>query len=568
MGGARAWAAATLLVSVGCQPPVADERSSGAIEGVVVDALTEQPLVGARVRLRGRPDGVQTDDEGRFVLVAPVGEHLLLLDREGYLQGERAHVRVHPGERTPVDPRLFSARPRDADVRAYFARQPARRHAHPAHEPSAPPLEDDAGDVGRAVLPLDGLPETIRVWRAAGTPLRPTSSNGWADRSCDPEAVVQELPREEYVKGVLPHEWIPSWHPESLRAGAIAARTYAVRWAMRGGRWRCADVDDGTVTQVYRDDRSARASEAVDATAAMVVTRDGNVISTEYSAENADPTVHGVAEPTCAGTTRFGHGRGMCQWGTHRWASSICANPPCDFGPFGDAPKDHVWLVEHYYPGATLEGGEPAVPCAVLGPDGGVLEEDGPCFDRFGPAAYWRSVPGAGHGGHLLWTNAFEASSPSNWGRWRIHVEEPSTFRVAVFVDPEWGVWTETRYVVAHADGETTVTVDQGSSAGWVELGVFAFEERGSVRVEDSSPTRVPAEQRIVADALRLAPVLGEDAGLPADGGIESARLADDRPEEERRRRLTGCIASPPGEAPWALLGAPLAVLLARRRGR
>ena len=35
------------------------------------------------------------------------------------------------------------------------------------------------------------------------------------------------IPFDEYIAGVLPHEWIPSWHDESLRAGSLAIRTYA-----------------------------------------------------------------------------------------------------------------------------------------------------------------------------------------------------------------------------------------------------------------------------------------------------------------------------------------------------
>ncbi len=566
MGGRwpRARAAAVMLLALaGCQSPVGLD---GQVEGVVVDALTDRPLEGVRVRTWGRPDGVRTDAAGRFLLPVPPGEHLLVLDREGYLEGQRAHVRAQGGGTTEVDPRIFPAAPRDEDIQAYFARQPVRRHAHPAHEPPEPPqVEDAGGDVSAARVALDGLPEVIRVWRSNGTPLQPTSANGWADRSCDPEAVVQVIPREEYVKGVVPHEWIPSWHPEALRAGAIAARTFAVRWALRGGRWDCADVDDGTVTQVYRDDRNARANEAVDATSAMVVTRDGQVISTEYSAENSDPTAHGVAEPTCTGTDRFGHGRGMCQWGTHRWASSICANPPCDFGALGDAPKDHVWLVEHYYPGSAIEVGEPPVPCTVLGPEGGVLDDDGPCFDRYGPSTYWRTEA-AGQGGSLYWTNAFQASAPSNWARWRVVVSEPSTYRVAVYVDPAWGVWGQTRYVVTHAGGESAVVVDQGASEGWIELGVFDFDGEGSVRVEDDYEVAVPADQRIVVDALRLAP------DLPMMGGPDGGAVGlDDRAREAERRRLAGgCSAGGTGaRASWMLaLAALFALVLRRQRTR
>src|SRR5689334_2330340 len=59
-------------------------------------------------------------------------------------------------------------------------------------------------------------PATIRVWRRA--------VDG-STSSCSGRVDTIEL--EDYVKGVLPHEWVPAWHPEALKAGAIAIRTYA-----------------------------------------------------------------------------------------------------------------------------------------------------------------------------------------------------------------------------------------------------------------------------------------------------------------------------------------------------
>ncbi|MEZ4474269.1 MAG: SpoIID/LytB domain-containing protein [bacterium] len=161
---------------------------------------------------------------------------------------------------------------------------------------------------------------------------------------------VDVIPLEEYVRGVVPHEWIPSWHLESLKAGAVAARTYAANWVLNGGKYDCADVDDTARSQVYADDRNARADDAVRATACEVVTRDGAMINAEYSAENSDPTEFGVSEPLCSGRARNGHGRGMCQWGTQRWADQ--------------RGQTYRWMVEHYYPGATVGNG-----CADPRPD-------------------------------------------------------------------------------------------------------------------------------------------------------------------------------------------------------
>jgi hypothetical protein len=172
-------------------------------------------------------------------------------------------------------------------------------------------------------------PATIRVWRR-GIDKSTASCSGRVD----------VIPFEKYVKGVLPHEWIRSWHTESLKAGAIAIRTYAANWVRAGGKYTCADLDDTTASQVYKDDFFAVTNSAVDATANTFVMKNGAPVFAEYSAENGHPTAWNISDPLCAGKTRFGHGRGTCQWGSQRWASQ--------------SGKSHTWILEHYYPGSAV----------------------------------------------------------------------------------------------------------------------------------------------------------------------------------------------------------------------
>jgi hypothetical protein len=175
------------------------------------------------------------------------------------------------------------------------------------------------------------MPDSIRIWRRA---LDGSTS------SCSGR--VDVIPFEKYVRGVLPHEWIASWDGQALRAGAVAIRTYAAAWVAAGGKYDCADLDDTTASQVYRDEFDARTDAAVNATAGVYLVKDGEVVFAEYSAENGDPTEFGVEEPLCSGQVVNGHGRGTCQWGTERWAS--------------EKGKNWKWIAQHYYPGATLAG--------------------------------------------------------------------------------------------------------------------------------------------------------------------------------------------------------------------
>ncbi|MEZ4327449.1 MAG: SpoIID/LytB domain-containing protein [Polyangiales bacterium] len=568
----------------------------GVVHGVVVDPIHERPVPGVRVSAHDMGEAT-TDAEGRFSLTLPAGTHTLWFAGDDILSGTRERVHVRAGKEVTVEADVFPRVPSETAIHAYFARRGPRHHDHPAYvdpdaartppadavPPSASPGTGDGGDehtdpgtVGGAVAPLVQLPAVIRVWRSSQSgALAPSAGNGWADNSCNPAVTVETIPLEEYVGGVVTHEWIPSWHEEALRAGAIATRTYAVRWAERGGRWDCADVDDGTVTQVYRDTHTVAGDAAVQATLGLVVTRDGAIITTEFSAENTDPTAFGVDDPTCTGTTRFGHGRGMCQWGTQRWANGTCANAPCDFGAFGAEPKQHVWMVEHYYPGATVEDGyiEPVEPCAVIPAAGGQLDEEGPCFTAFGNPIYWREEA-AGESGHLYWTNAFQSDAPGNWAQWRLHFEAPGEYEVEVYIDDTFGVYEAARYVVEHADGEDEVLIDQGTSSGWVSLGVYSFDDAGSVRLLDNVVGSVPGNQHIVADALRVRPIVSpmQDAGVLGDQGglVGDAGGGEDAGPGRRPKSGCGCHVSADSASPWpyGLGWLSLGVVVRARRRR
>lgn len=95
---------------------------------------------------------------------------------------------------------------------------------------------------------------------------------------------INELPIEEYVAGVVVNESLGSFHVEALKAQAVAARGYALanrgRFASRG-----FDIDDSTLSQVYRGQTSETASalSATLGTSALVATRDGRIISALYS---------------------------------------------------------------------------------------------------------------------------------------------------------------------------------------------------------------------------------------------------------------------------------------------
>lgn len=96
--------------------------------------------------------------------------------------------------------------------------------------------------------------------------------------------VVNELPLEAYLYGVVPAEVIPSWHPEALKAQAVAARTYAVahlgQFASLG-----YDLKATVVSQAYGGAKLERPStnQAVDDTRGRILTHLGKPIEAVYS---------------------------------------------------------------------------------------------------------------------------------------------------------------------------------------------------------------------------------------------------------------------------------------------
>ena len=95
-------------------------------------------------------------------------------------------------------------------------------------------------------------------------------------------SVVNELPLESYLRGVVPAEMSASWPTEALKAQAIAARSYAAyRLHPGSGTW---DVHDDSRSQVYRGvlaEHSA-SNSAISATAGKVVTYKGSIADTLF----------------------------------------------------------------------------------------------------------------------------------------------------------------------------------------------------------------------------------------------------------------------------------------------
>ena len=104
---------------------------------------------------------------------------------------------------------------------------------------------------------------------------------------------VAATPMEAYVRGVVPHEAVPSWPAAALGAQAVAARTYAAN-AMTHPRAAGWDICDTTSCQVFvGGGYYASTDAATAATAGSVLTVNGTPISAEFSASSGGWTAAG-----------------------------------------------------------------------------------------------------------------------------------------------------------------------------------------------------------------------------------------------------------------------------------
>jgi stage II sporulation protein D len=93
------------------------------------------------------------------------------------------------------------------------------------------------------------------------------------------DRVIEHIPLEEYLKGVVPREASPLWPFESLKAQAVASRSYVLS-EMSKRRDRDYDVRDDTLSQVYGGIKAERwrTDLAVKATAGKILTYAGKVL--------------------------------------------------------------------------------------------------------------------------------------------------------------------------------------------------------------------------------------------------------------------------------------------------
>lgn len=145
--------------------------------------------------------------------------------------------------------------------------------------------------------------------------------------------VVNSLPIEQYIQGVVPSEMPSSWNFEAHKAQAIAARSYAMA-NLRKRASRGYDLKDTPVDQAYggASAETIQTNRAVQATSGVVLTYNNSIIPAYYHAASGGHTVTSStpwsrdlpyikAVPAYDdGIRKNGHGVGMSQYGANNLA--------------------------------------------------------------------------------------------------------------------------------------------------------------------------------------------------------------------------------------------------------
>ena len=347
------------------------------VVGFVVDEQTGQPLSGVRVRVLNHEGATETDADGMFLLQFPIRDvkgtaqpyATLLLERAGYRTLRLEYVALWsegdwiyrltmtPGE--GVESRdMRSPRHRDD-----APQQPCEACDTPQPAPLPETPARIGGDFNPAAPAPIVLPKYIKVGR-----------NCTSRTNCPGGVEVYTL--DTYCKGVITSEWYACWGNvrfgsesppagmNSLQAGAVAVRSYGVSFVYSPIN-SSYDICDSTSCQVFTGNQTSNGNAAVDATTRYVLLNSaGNVARAEYSAENNNAGCGDgysgtgsswpcIADPVCRGFRTFGHGRGMCQWGSARWASGrrLSSSQACSSSAplHGYGTKDWQQILSHYY---------------------------------------------------------------------------------------------------------------------------------------------------------------------------------------------------------------------------
>jgi peptidoglycan hydrolase-like amidase len=138
---------------------------------------------------------------------------------------------------------------------------------------------------------------------------------------------------DDYVLNSLPNEWVPDWHDESLKSGAMAVKMFAwykILHPMKLDGWDY-DLDNTTNFQTYREgNRFGKSDGAHFNTRNLAYTMpDGTIVELNYRAGYKDNP-----------NWQYRNANMLAQWGSQYWANR---------------GKSMLEILQWYYQGRQLQ---------------------------------------------------------------------------------------------------------------------------------------------------------------------------------------------------------------------
>ncbi len=143
-------------------------------------------------------------------------------------------------------------------------------------------ITETSADTDRTAMENEegGMLQLLSIERSCGFPAYEGVLK--VQRSGSTLLLVNILPLEHYLYGVVPGEMPSNYGSEALKAQAVCARSYAML-SLQSPKYDFADVNDSTACQVYMNQGiSESCCEAVDATAGEVLISGGEIVSAKY----------------------------------------------------------------------------------------------------------------------------------------------------------------------------------------------------------------------------------------------------------------------------------------------
>lgn len=253
------------------------------------------PLANASVSIKPLNLSGTTDQNGTLLLdnlSAPEKIKVnVTIKAKGYRPWILRNATLYPNDTLEIDAPLSDSSTAQ-DTPEVIDVQPHRMESGAAQTLGPANVTPDIGTLATHTTP----PSTIRVHRVS-------------------LGRVDIVDFKTYVKGVLPNEWIPSWHSESLKAGALPVKIYGWYWTIYAKYPSSGyDVKDTTSDQVYNPNVSyASTNAAVDATWSYKITRNGQIFQAHYCAGSYNGS---RTTGQCSQNHGWTVGTYMSQWGS------------------------------------------------------------------------------------------------------------------------------------------------------------------------------------------------------------------------------------------------------------